>query len=149
MDKLLTTNVTLTDEYVYSEHESPPTRQSFVSPLVLYSNNEETHSSPSSPSREEVSVHSQSLATDEDGSLSTDVIELLGCRLTDNRKLAPALHSDVTQRWEKMYNWDSAKERKNLIDEYPIPKNCLFLDPPTLNDEMCLMSESARTGTGQ
>ena len=69
-------------------------------------------------------------------SLKENVLNVIGQPLKENRKLAPPVHSTFASRWAEVLNLGlPKKERLELIKKYPIPENCLFLDPPKLNKE--------------
>lgn len=77
----------------------------------------------------------------EDGTLiedlDLDILEALGNRVAEDRLLAAAIPKSIAVRLEDILKQDLPKEKKEkLIKEHAPPKNCVFIDPPKLNEEI-------------
>lgn len=75
--------------------------------------------------------------TEIDPVLNSDILSLLGeDPLTPKINVLP-LQKDLASRWENLLkNGLSEENRKQLIEKYPSPENCLLLCPPKVNPEV-------------
>lgn len=78
--------------------------------------------------------------------LSNDVLKLLGERPIGNRVFAAPLHPEYTVRLQDGVKVGlKPEERLAIVAEFPLPSNCLFLDPPKVNVEVApTMKDAAR-----
>uniref|UniRef100_A0ABD2WS03 Uncharacterized protein n=1 Tax=Trichogramma kaykai TaxID=54128 RepID=A0ABD2WS03_9HYME len=69
--------------------------------------------------------------------LCEEILEVIGKRIHENRKLAPALHSQFAEAWKEIIEKGLPDEKSEEISKkYDMPKNCTFSDPPRLNPEI-------------
>ncbi|KAL7286936.1 hypothetical protein TKK_0018878 [Trichogramma kaykai] len=62
---------------------------------------------------------------------------LIGKHIHEDRKLAPALHSQFAEAWKEIIEKRLPDEKSEEISKkYDMPKNCTFSDPPRLNPEI-------------
>ncbi|XP_023316596.1 uncharacterized protein LOC111693227 [Trichogramma pretiosum] len=77
----------------------------------------------------------QSGATDTP--LKEKIVNVLGCRLKEDKEFSPAVHSHFVSIWKDIVQLGLPNDdKKELIKKYPIPINCEFLETPKLNKEM-------------
>ena len=69
--------------------------------------------------------------------LDTEVLEVIGKRLTSEKTLANPIHKDLAVRWKEIYQDGLPKDLKTeLFNKYSQPENCVFLEAPKLNLEV-------------
>lgn len=87
---------------------------------------------------EEISNKSTNIPEEEgEKELSAEIIEMFGDRILPERILAPAVHKDLTVRWEDIIKKGlTSEEWKNLLKKFPPPENCIIIDPPKINLEV-------------
>lgn len=69
--------------------------------------------------------------------LDIEILEAIGNRVAEDRVLAPPIPKSIAVRLEDIIKKGLPKEeREKLIKEHAPPKNCLFFDPPKLNEEV-------------
>ncbi|KAL7306803.1 hypothetical protein TKK_0001164 [Trichogramma kaykai] len=69
--------------------------------------------------------------------LCEEILEVIGKRIHEDRKLAPALHSQFAEAWKEIIEKGLPDEKSEEISKkYDMPKNCTFSDPPRLNSEI-------------
>lgn len=69
--------------------------------------------------------------------LNDNVIKAVGKRYVTERQLAEPVADHVALRWGDITKQGLPEEDKKLIiDKYPPAKNCIFSDPPKLNDDV-------------
>lgn len=70
-------------------------------------------------------------------SLSDDILQAIGTRVTVERSHAPPINSDLAKCWQDLIQSGLSKEeRAELVRDYPSAENCTFLEPPILNAEV-------------
>lgn len=71
--------------------------------------------------------------------LDPEILQAIGERVHPDRKLAPAIHIKFATGIEEVIKKGlPADKRKVLIKKFPLPENCLMMDPPKLNPELKL-----------
>lgn len=71
------------------------------------------------------------------GSVEATGFDALGSITETEEKLGDELHDEIVVRWHSyLQNGIGKTKRKDLMDKYPIPKNCLTLKPPEINPEV-------------
>lgn len=78
---------------------------------------------------------------------TTTVFTSLGLLPTDTEKVGDELHEEIVVRWMNYLQKGISKESRNdLMNSYPIPKNCLTLRAPRVNAEIleCLDETSKK-----
>ena len=75
------------------------------------------------------------------------MLEVMGKRLDPERSLASAIHNDLVVRWSEIIKKGLPdEERTSLYKKYPVPENCMDIEPPKLNPEVkASLSESVVT----
>lgn len=69
--------------------------------------------------------------------LSSEILDVIGKRIEEEKALAPPVHKDFAVRWAEIMKLGlSDEERVELCKKYPPPKNCEFFKPPKLNAEV-------------
>ena len=64
-------------------------------------------------------------------------MKALGPRITPYKEPAALIGIDVAERWEEVFNEGLPKEKRDsLVRKYAPPRNCVFIDPPKLNQEL-------------
>lgn len=57
--------------------------------------------------------------------------------MVKERKLAPNIPDSLALRYKQILSVGlPKKEREEILEKYPPPKNCIFFDPPKVNDEI-------------
>ncbi|KAJ8678954.1 hypothetical protein QAD02_014741 [Eretmocerus hayati] len=73
----------------------------------------------------------------EEFALSEDLLNAMGNRFHEDRKLAPPLHSEFMKRWQDALSHGIPDtERAALVKKYHMPENCTFSDPPSVDKEL-------------
>lgn len=69
--------------------------------------------------------------------LDQEVLELIGKRLSDEKKVDIPIRQEVADRWLDILKQGlPADMRLDLIKKYPVPENCTMVNPPKLNLEV-------------
>ncbi|RLU19819.1 hypothetical protein DMN91_008378 [Ooceraea biroi] len=73
----------------------------------------------------------------QENNLDPSVLEIIGARLDPERTFTAAIHEDLAIRIEEIIRKGlPTEERKSLMNKFPLPSNCIVLDPPKLNLEV-------------
>lgn len=73
----------------------------------------------------------------EDEPLDPKILQVIGERLDPDRIFTPAIHKDLAIRIEEIIEKGLPAEGKEaLLKKFPLPNNCLIMDPPKLNPEV-------------
>ncbi|XP_053999881.1 uncharacterized protein LOC128887707 [Hylaeus anthracinus] len=71
-----------------------------------------------------------------EAALSSDILDIFGKRICEERVFAPPVHKDLVIRCEDVIKEGLSEEiRVKVLKKYPPPKNCTSIDPPKLNPE--------------
>uniref|UniRef100_A0ABD2WEX5 Uncharacterized protein n=1 Tax=Trichogramma kaykai TaxID=54128 RepID=A0ABD2WEX5_9HYME len=93
---------------------------------------------------------SDASASQDGNELNKDILNVVGQRIIEKRVFAPYVHASLADRWSDVVKMGLPKEEKSeLIKKYPVPENCLFLDPFELNQEISLAVGEAVRGRYQ
>lgn len=69
--------------------------------------------------------------------LDQDLLDVIGERLSVEKKYDEPIHQDIANRWLDVLKQGLPADKKlELIKKYPVPKNCAAFDPPKLNPEL-------------
>ena len=73
----------------------------------------------------------------EEPHLSADLLLAIGKRYYEERALAPPLHSEIAVRLQDLIEKDlPVDDKEELVKKYPLLENCIFSDPPKMNQEI-------------
>lgn len=68
--------------------------------------------------------------------MDENILDLLG-EDPNKKSYGEGIHTDITTRWSHIITNGIEKEKKvELGKKYPLPENCLFLEPPKINPEI-------------
>ncbi|XP_053999879.1 transposable element Tcb2 transposase [Hylaeus anthracinus] len=71
-----------------------------------------------------------------EAALSSDILDIFGKRICEERVFAPPVHKDLVVRYEDVIKEGLSEEiRVEVLKKYPSPNNCTSIDPPKLNPE--------------
>ncbi|XP_068990728.1 uncharacterized protein [Neodiprion pinetum] len=81
---------------------------------------------------------------DESGGLAGNVLKAMGKRIAPDRVLGPEIPKPIAVRWEEIFKQGLPPELKtSIIEKYPPPSNCIFIDSPKVNPELKAASAEA------
>ncbi|XP_076283313.1 uncharacterized protein LOC143210388 [Lasioglossum baleicum] len=70
-------------------------------------------------------------------SLAPELLEAIGKRLDPSRTMASPILEDIAIRWADILRQGlPEEEKKELRRKYPIPENCITMEPPKLNPQI-------------
>lgn len=72
-----------------------------------------------------------------ENALSAEVLHKIGLRTEDKCAFGPPVHPDLAVCWKAILKNGLPEEERTLLRQtYPVPENCIFMDPPKLNLEL-------------